>query len=160
MVDVVVVGDEVDFRCPSPVVLRTNVRSDHEIGRDRNRTGGADDGEFVTVVAEQLFRAEALEVKSMGGVHRRHRRPRREDFAPTRVALAPERGAPGIVEAFDGCVASLEPSPERCRGDVAVAEGIVAPELVRHVPERNRRMVTVSFGDDRSQAQRVFAEYG
>ena len=50
-----------------------------------------------------------------------------------------------------------QPGAERRGADVAVAAGVVAAELVGHVPQRERRVVLVALGEGRAQGQRVLA---
>ena len=94
----------------------------------------------------------------MRGVAERERGPGREDLGPVAVALTPERRTPSGVEIFDGLVAVLEPAAERGRRLVAVAERVVAAQLVGDVPERDRRVVAIPIGDLLDQLAGVRAE--
>ena len=98
VVQVVVVGDDVDVGRPRPVVQVADVRGDHEVGGDRRCAVAPDDVELGAVVVEQLVGAEPREVEHLTGIGGRQREPRSADLAPVGVALAPEAGAPGAVQ--------------------------------------------------------------
>ncbi|CAM5550247.1 hypothetical protein SALBM311S_01472 [Streptomyces alboniger] len=68
----------------------------------------------------------------------------RMDLRPVAVALAPEGGAPGLVEGVEGAVPVLEPAPEAGGGLVAPVVGAV---LVVDVPHREGRVVAVAGGE-------------
>ena len=85
----------------------------------------------------------------------RRRRPRRQDLSPVGVVLAPEGGAPCLVQRLDVAVALLQPDPERGRADVAVAPRHVAAELVPDVPQRERRVPGVALGEPLHQREGV-----
>ena len=83
---------------------------------------------------------------------------RRQHLLEVVVALGPERRAPGVVEPRHVVVVpAAQPRAERRRADVAVAAGVVAAELVGHVPQRERRVVAVALGHPGAQLQGVLA---
>ena len=70
------------------------------------------------------------------------RGPRREDLVERAVVLGPEGGAPGVVERVDVVrIAAASQARKACGADVAVAQRVVAAELVADVPQGERRMV-------------------
>ncbi len=105
------------------------------------------------VEVEQGVGAEPGVVEHVGGVVERRGAPRREDVVAGRVALAPERRAPGVVERVEGVVAALQPVAEGDGAGVAVAGQVVAGVLVGDVPHRQRRVVGVAGGQAVGQRQ-------
>ncbi|BBE23529.1 hypothetical protein MN0502_24120 [Arthrobacter sp. MN05-02] len=113
-------------------------------------TGGiavpAEDGFLGRVVREQFVRAEAVEIERLRRVGGREREPGGQDLLPGGVALAPEGGAPRRIERIEIPVASTEPAAERLGGDIAVAQGVVAPDLVGDVPDAQGGVAAVARG--------------
>ena len=126
----------------------------HEVGRDRH-VGGVPPDDLVlgAVEVEQGVGAEAVVVEHVGGVVERRGAPRREDVVPGRVALAPEGGAPGVVERVEGGVPALEPAAEGDGAGVAVAGQVVAGVLVGDVPHGQGRVVVVAAGEPVGEAE-------
>src|SRR5205807_3875328 len=88
---VVVVGDDVQLRCPAPVVQRLDAEVHHEVGGGRG--GGCGFPEHVPfrlVQRQQGVGAEAAPVQLVGGVGDRAGRAGRQDLVPVVVPLAPE----------------------------------------------------------------------
>ncbi len=102
--DVVVGAHDVLERGPVVVVEQPEVVERHEVGRDR-QVGGVPPDHLVlgTVELEQGVGAEPGVVEHVGGVVERRGAPRREDVVVGRVALAPERRSPGVVERRRAC---------------------------------------------------------
>ena len=108
-------------------------------------------------LAAQLVGGEPVEVELLGRVGEGRRDPRRQDLVPVAVVLAPERGAPGVVERVQVAVARAQPAAERGGAHVAVAVRVVAAELVADVPQHERGVVGVALGERLDQPQRVLA---
>ena len=157
---VVVVGDDVELRTPAEVVHVAGVLHHHQVGGDRHPgREPVQDVALGAVVGEQLVGAEPLEVELLGRVGERGSDPRGQDLVEARVALGPERRAPGVVEPLDVGVAVRQPAAERLGAHVAVAQGVVAAQLVADVPERERLVAGVPLGHRGAQPQRVLHEH-
>ena len=158
VVEVVVLADDVHFGRPREVVLFGAVLHDHEVGRDGHGRVLPEDVAFGAVVVEQGVGGEAREVHLLGGVGHRRRDPRWQHLVERRVVLAPERGAPCVVQLVDIAVAVGEPAPERRGRHVAPAARVVATQLVGHVPETHRRMPAVAARHLLDERERVLPE--
>ena len=142
MVDVVVVGDDVDFVGPRPVV--DEVRELHEVRRDRlGRTGGADRVALLGVDLEQLVGAVPPEVERMRRVHEIRHAARRQHFAEVAIALRPHRGSPRVVQRVDRAVARAQPLLELAGRLVAEVD---LPVLVSDMPHPDGGMPGVALG--------------
>lgn len=140
---VVVDGDQVDLaaECPQVQVL---VGGQHEVGGHRAVAVGADRVALLAVGGERLVGPVAAEVQGLAGVAVPLAGAGRQDLLPGGVALAPECRPPGLVEGVERAVAGAQPDPEGGRGVIAPAEGRV---LIVYVPQGERRMVAVAFGE-------------
>ncbi len=145
---VVVVGDQVHLAAPGPVVdIAALAQRRHEVGGDRGLRGEpVQDVALGAEVGEHGVAGEALEVELVARVPRGGGGPRRFDLRPGGVALAPEDGAPGLVQRLQGLVALPQPAPEVHGRLLAVAGGDRCAVLVEDVPQRQRRMVGVALG--------------
>ena len=140
-----IVADDVLALGPLPVVER--LEEAHEVGGDRNVRRALSQRLTLDVVAgEQLVRREAHEVELLARIRPCRRPPRRQHLIPVRVALRPEVGPPRPVQVLDRAVSLLQPLAESVGGDVAVAVGDVAAELVAYMPHRQRGMLGVAGG--------------
>jgi hypothetical protein len=137
---VVVVGDQVDLLAPAQVVQRLEVRG-HEVRGDRLVADGADGVPLGAVELEQGVGAEPVPVQLLGRVALGRGDPGRDDLVPVAVPLAPEGGAPGVVQGVQVGVPALQPPAERRAADVAEALGDVAAVLVVDVPHPQRGVV-------------------
>ena len=111
------------------------------------------------VVVQQGVGGEAGEVQLLGRVGHRRRDPGRQHLVERRVVLAPEGGAPGVVELLDVAVPVGEPAAEGRGRHVAPAPPVVAAQLVGHVPQPHRRVPTVAARHLLDERQRVLAEH-
>ena len=157
--EVVVVGHDVELTPPAQVVHGGCLPHDHEVGRHRHP--GGEPVQHVALddeVVEQLVGGEAREVELLGGVGVGGRHAWRQHLLEVVVALGPERRAPRVVEPRHVVVVpAAQPRAERRRAGVAVAAGVVAAELVGHVPQGERRVVAVALGHPGAQLQGVLA---
>ena len=96
--------------------------------------------------AAQLVVAETPPVQELGGIVEGGHGRRRGDLLQTCVALGPEVGAPGGVEALDVAVAVCQPGSEGLGAGGTVALGGVAAVLVADVPHDDAGMVTQALG--------------
>ena len=163
LVEVVVVGDEVDFAGPSRVVHAALVGEDHEVRGER--LAGADRLDrvaFRLVEVEEHVVAEPLEVQLLGRVDHRVRAhvPRQRHLIERVHMLGPERRAPRLVQRVDRAVPLLAPHVERGERVVGVVVAVVPPVLVAHMPCGDIRVVLVVFGEFAAQGERVLLEHG
>ncbi len=147
--EVVVVGDHVHILGPIEVVQGFGGAGDHEVGGCRDVGGDlADDGQQLAVVVDEGPGVEACEVQLLPGIEGGGRGPPRwDDFLEGSVVLRPKRRTPGLVEGLDGAVSSFQPRPESGRIFFAMEFAHVAAKFVVHVPERQGRVIFVSFGE-------------
>lgn len=146
---VVVVGDEVDLAAPGPVVDGVALAErGHEVGGDRNAGGEpVQDVAFGGEVLPQGGVGEAAVVQLLGGVADGGGGARRVDLVEGAVVLAPEGGAPGLVDGVDRSVAGGEPVAEVGGTVVAVAGGDGDAVLVVDVPEGEGGVAGVAAAD-------------
>ena len=90
---------------------------------------------------------EAPVVQRLAGVADGGGGARRVDLVQAGVVLAPEGGAPGLVDRLDGAVGAGQPAAEVCGAGVAVAGRDGDAVLVVDVPHRQRRVVAVALGE-------------
>ncbi len=159
--DVVVGADDVDRRGPLGVVEVAEVLERHEVRRDGHaRRELVEHGALAPHVVEQRVGAEALVVEHVRRVVEGRRAARRQDLLPVGVALAPEGGAPRLVERLERVVAPAQPRAEVARALVAVAGQVVAGVLVGDVPHREAGVVVVAGRQLPRQREGVLAEDG
>lgn len=153
---VVVVGDDVDLAAPGPVVDGVALaEGGHEVGRDRD--AGCQAVKDVPLRAEVLAHrrvGEPLVVEGLARVADRRGGARRVDVLEARVPLAPEGGAPGLVDGVDRAVRRPQPAAEVGGAGVAVAGGDGDAVLVVHVPHGQRRVAAVALGEARGDGRR------
>ena len=162
LVEVVVVGYEVHFLGPGGVVHAALVGGDHEVRGER--LVGADFGDRVAfgfVEVEEHVVAEPFEVELLAGVDHRvgAHEPWDEHFVEAVHLLAPEGGAPRLIERVDGAVLAAAPCAEGLERVVGVVLAVVPPVFVAHVPCGHIRVGAVPFGELAAQGQRVFLEH-
>lgn len=151
-VGVGVVGDEVLVLRPLPVVQCLEHR--HEVGGGRDvRADVAQCLAFGAVAFEEGVGAEAPPVQELCRVDGAGCGAGWFDLVVTAVALGPEGRAPGVVEGFDGAVAVGEPGAEVVGRAGAEAFGDVVAVLVVDVPQGERRVVCVAFGEGAGEAE-------
>ena len=133
---------------------------DHEVGGD-GHTGAelAQDLVLGAQVVTQGVGGEAAEVKQLAGVVLAGGQARREDLVPVGVSLRPEGRAPGLVEGGEVPVTLGEPDAEGSGGVVGVVVGVVAAQLVVHVPGHEGGVVVVAAGEPPCHLQGVAAEH-
>ena len=159
--DVVVGADHVLLGRPLVVVEVAEVGERHEVRRHRDAGGVlVQDRLLRAVEVEQGVGAEPRVVQLVRRVRKGGRAPRREDLLPVGVALAPERGAPGVVEVIQGGVAATQPAAEGGRAGVAVARQVVAGVLVGDVPQGQGGVVVVALGQLGGQGEGMVAVHG
>lgn len=146
---VVVVGDEVDLAAPGPVVDRVALAErGHEVGGDRHARGQpVQDVPLHDEVLAHGGVGEAAVVQRLGRVADGGGGARRVDLLQVGVVLAPEGGAPDLVDRVDRAVDGAQPAAEVGRAGVAVAGGDGDAVLVVHVPQGERRVVAVALGE-------------
>ena len=110
--------------------------------------------------AAQLVVAEASPVQHLRGVGEGGHGGGRGHLLQARVALGPEVGAPGGVEALDVAVALGQPGPEGPGAGGAEALGDVAAVLVADVPHDDTRVVAQALGQRRGQGGGAFPVNG
>ncbi len=133
-------GDDVLLPRPAPGVLPEPQR--HEVAGDREVRGvPPDDVPFGGVALQEHVGGEAPEVQHLSGVAHVVGQAGRQDAVPGVIALAPEGGAPGLVEGVERAVLLPQPAAEGGRGLVAVVEGAV---LVVDVPHGEGRVAAVA----------------
>ncbi|MBM3274419.1 MAG: hypothetical protein FJZ00_04665 [Candidatus Sericytochromatia bacterium] len=94
-----------------------------------------------------VSRREAAPVEPVAGVGAIHQPGGRQDLFPCGVALAPDRGAPGLIERFERPVAFLGKDLEQRRAALAVAPyGVVAAQFVVDLPSDDCRMAAEPLG--------------
>lgn len=128
---------------PEPGVLPLPER--HEVGRHRDvRAVPGDDVALGEVALQQRVGREPLEVENLRGVLHVVRAARRQDLVPVAVSLAPEGGAPGLVEGVERAVSVLEPAAE---GGLGLGAPVVGAVLVVDVPHPQGRVAGVAGGE-------------
>ena len=146
-----VVGDDVEGLGPAPVVGGREVA--HEVGGHRQARVRAQDAGLGLHEAAQLVVAEAPPVQELGRIVEGGHGRGRADLLQARVALGPEVGAPGGVEALDVTVALGQPGTEGPGAGGAEALGGVTAVLVADVPHDDARVVTQTLGQLRGQGR-------
>jgi hypothetical protein len=144
--EVVVVGHDVHFLAPFPVVRREavgghEVRGDGNVGREP-----ADDVAFIDIALKEGVGGEAAEVQALGLVADAGREPGCINLVPFAVLLAPEEGAPGVVQLLQGAVAGLEPAAECGHGVVIVGVADRCAVLVVDMPQDQRGVRGIAAG--------------
>ena len=79
------------------------------------------------------------------------------DLIPVAISLAPECGAPGVVERVERLVACLQPAAKAFDGCRREALGDMAGIFVVDMPHRQRRVVAISRGQRAGQACHALA---
>ena len=160
---VVVPADHVHLLGPFKVV--EILERAHEVGGDR-RDGivFTDRVTFVLVACELRLALEATIVHLQAGDHAfgvadaiaiadgwHH-------VGPFGDGVAPEVGAPRLVERFDGAILGLEPCAEGFRTLVAIAQAAASAVFVAHMPVHQTRSAGVAFGHMCGERAGRFAE--
>ena len=109
------------------------------VRRDR-----AQDVALVAVAVKLAFAHEAEVIDVQAVRQRLAASQRRHDLRPVGEGVAPERRPPARVEFVERAVLRLEPLAEAGGAGLAVADAAV---LVADVPEQQRRMILVAFGE-------------
>jgi len=158
---IVVPGAQVE-RPRHPVIVDGVKREAHVVGGDAAvPIHGAQGIDLELLVSDHLVRGEAVKVEFQAGVGDARGLPRQGHLGPVGVGVAPEGRAPGIVQDCEKVVALARPGGKGVPALGAIAaRGIVATELVIHLPGHDVRMPGEMRGHGGDDALRVGAVGG
>ncbi len=153
---IVVPGDEIELAAHGEIVDLAKAEA-HQVGGDGGRAVGLEDVDLFLGIADPLIGGKAVEIQLQARVGGAHGIGGQGDLIPGGIGVAPEGGAPGVVEGVQRAIAALQPALEGLGAGGAVAAGMMAAEFVVELPSHHLGMPGIALGHGRGDLARELA---